>query len=196
MKLQLIACAVATAITSSSFADIVSATEDFSGYSSGTDSTWWVYGTFGGISDIQTDGTNSLGIGDGVYDLNWNGNPSLQNALYNNHWDESTFINFHEGYEWNTFTGIFSAAWDDINDAQVTFSFVNTNTGEYTNVNIDLTNNFDTLAELSFSTSHNFNRVVITGDYVVMDNLIVTIPAPATLALLSVAGFTIRRRRS
>ena len=79
-------------------------------------------------------------------------------------------------YEWTTFSGYFTAAWDDTHDGQVSFNFEHSDSGEYTEVVVDLTYNYNSLKELYFSMTHSFNRISVSGPFVAMDNLIVTIP--------------------
>ncbi len=190
---RIISVVAVFAFCASAQAGLVYEYEDFSSLSSVNQSTW-IVGAFNGSADIQSDGSESLGVFYGPYDLNLNGNPFLDDALANNGGNESTFINFYGGYEWSSFSGLFSAAWDASHDAQVRFTFNNTGTLDSTTVWIDLTDNSNSLRALDFDLGHSFNQIEIYGDYVVMDNLMVTIPSPSVLALLGLAGISKRRR--
>ena len=173
--LPLVTCSVIVALTPNALSATVSATEDFSTHR--VYQTSWIVGAFGGIADIIGAG-DSLGTTNGNYELNWNGKPRFEMALYNNRSNNTTFINFRDDYEWTTFSGDFTAAWDDGHDAQVGFNFQNLDSGEHTEVVVDLTNNYNAVKRLQFSTTHSFNRIAVAGPFVVMDNLIVTILGP------------------
>ena len=184
---------VALIFSASAQAELAYEYEDFYSFQNVNQSTW-IVGTFNGTADIQSV-SGYLGVYSGPYDLNLNGNPNLNAALANNDSDASTYINFYEGYEWSSFTGIFTANWDDGANAQVRFTFNNTNTSESTTVWTDLTGNYDALVELDFDLGHSFNQIEIYGDFVVMDDLMVTIPSPSVLAMIGLAGISLRRRK-
>ena len=184
---------VALIFSASAQAELAYEYEDFYSFQNVNQSTW-IVGTFNGTADIQS-ASGYLGVYSGPYDLNLNGNPNLNAALANNDSDASTYINFYEGYEWSSFTGIFTASWDDGANAQVRFTFNNTNTSESTTVWTDLTGNYDALVELDFDLGHSFNQIEIYGDFVVMDDLMVTIPSPSVLAMIGLAGISLRRRK-
>ena len=184
---------VALIFSASAQAELAYEYEDFYSFQNVNQSTW-IVGTFNGTADIQSV-SGYLGVYSGPYDLNLNGNPNLNAALANNDSDASTYINFYEGYEWSSFTGIFTASWDDGANAQVRFTFNNTNTSESTTVWTDLTGNYDALVELDFDLGHSFNQIEIYGDFVVMDDLMVTIPSPSVLAMIGLAGISLRRRK-
>ena len=175
-------------------AEFASEYEDF-GSLTNVDQSSWIVNAFNNSADIKSDGSDSLGVHSGpFYDLNLNGNPDLDAALANNGFNESTFINFYDGYEWTSFSGLFSSNWNQTSDAQVRFTFSNDLTLESSTIWADLTNNYDALAALSFDLDHTFNRIEIFGDFVVMDNLSVAIPSPSALGLALLSGLARRRR--
>jgi hypothetical protein len=190
---RILTVVVALIFSASAQAELAYEYEDFNSFQNVYQTTW-IVGTFNGTADIQSVSGN-LGVFSGPYDLNLNGNPYLIGALANNGSNESTYINFYEGYEWSSFAGIFSAAWDVGQNAQVRFTFNNTNTSESTTVWTDLTGNYDALVALDFDLEHSFNQIEIYGDFVVMDDLMVTIPSPSVLAMVGIAGISLRRRK-
>jgi len=183
------------ALCASVEADLISLSEDFSTRQQFDYSTWLV-GCFGGNADIRTmDASDSLIVYSGSYDLNWNGSPLATSALANNGGFEQTFILFGQGQVWDRFSGDFSCVWNAAAPGIISFTFVNTTTSASQTFTRTLEGLNGSLGNLDFRVTGGFNQVIIDGNFVIMDNLTVSIPSPATAPLLALAGLTARGRR-
>ena len=183
------------ALCTSVAADFVSLSENFSTRQQFNYSTWLV-GCFGGNADIRTmDARDSLIVYSGSYDLNWNGSPLATSALANNGGFEQTFILFDQGQVWDRFSGDFSCVWNATTPGLISFTFLNTTTSASQTVTHTLEGLNGSLRNLDFRVTGGFNQVIIDGNFVIMDNLTVSIPSPATAPLLAIAGLTARGRR-
>lgn len=178
-------------------AGFVTSSEDFSSRQQYNYSTW-LSGCFGGIADIRTmDAYESLVVYSGFLDHNANGMISTSAALTNNWGNEQTFILFNQGPTWDRFVGEFSCVWNASTPGRVSFTFINTTTASSQTFASTLEGLNGSLRELDFQVTGGFNQVVIDGNGVIMDNLFVSVPAPAAAPLLALAGLTSRgwRRR-
>jgi hypothetical protein len=188
-------CISALVVTANCSAGVTTLNENFSTQMQSNYSTWLV-NCFQGTADIRTlDSSDTLIVYSGPYDLNWNGDPVLDSALANNGSNRSTNILFHNGYSWNRFIGDFSCAWDSNATGDVTFVFSNSLTFETTSNTITMSGLSGNLLHLEFNLAHQFDRVAINGNFVVMDNLVVSIPAPSAVSVVVLAGLTTSGRR-
>jgi hypothetical protein len=181
--------------SNSTYADLASSSENFSTRQANNYSTWLV-GCFDGNADIRTmDSRDSLVVYSGYYDLNLNGSPQVQSALANNNSAEQTYILFNQGLLWDHFSGDFSCVWNATTSGRISFTFLNTTTSTSQTVSSTLEGLNGSLRSLDFRIAGGFNQIIIDGNFVIMDNLVVSIPAPAAAPLLALAGLTARSRR-
>ncbi len=182
-------------ISKSTHADLVSLSETFSTRQTNNYSTWLV-GCFDGNADIRTmDSRDSLVVYSGYYDLNLNGSPQVQSALANNNSAEQTYILFTQGQVWDRFNGDFSCVWNANTPGLISFTFLNSATASSQTVTRSLEGLNGSLRNLDFQIAGGFDQIIIGGNFVVMDNLVVSIPAPSATPLLALAGLAARGRR-
>lgn len=183
------------ALCTSTHADFVSLSENFSSRQQFNYSTW-LGGCFGGAADIRTmDALDTLVVYSGFLDHNANGMISVDTALTNNGSAEQTFILFNQANVWDRFAGDFSCAWNATTAGLISFTFLNTATSSSQTVTRTLEGLNGSLRSLDFRVAGGFNQVIIAGNFVIMDNLTVSVPSPAVSALVLASGLLVRRRR-
>jgi hypothetical protein len=141
------------------------------------------------------DARDTLVVYSGLLDHNANGMISTASALTNNGSVEQTYILFNQGQVWNRFAGDFSCVWNATTSGQISFTFLNTTTSASQTVSRTLEGLNGSLRNLDFSVAGGFNQIIIDGNFVIMDNLTVSIPSPAVAPLLALVGFATRKRR-
>lgn len=183
------------ALVRTAHADFASLSEDFSARQQFNYSTW-LGGCFGGNADIRTmDPNESLVVYSGFLDHNANGMISTTAALTNNGSGEQTHILFNQGLVWDHFSGDFSCVWNATTSGRISFTFLNTTTSTSQTVTSTLEGLNGSLRSLDFRIAGGFNQIIIGGNFVIMDNLVVSVPAPSAAALLTLAGLTAGSRR-
>lgn len=189
-----VALALTPLVVGSASADFTTRHEDFNTQTQYNYSTWLV-GCFGGAADIRTmDAYESLVVYSGFLDHNANGMIAVSGALTNNFFNEQTFIVFNEGYEWDYFAGDFSCVWNATTPGLVSFTFIDTTTSVSQTIYQSLEGLNGSLRSLQFSVAGGFNQIIIHGNGVIMDNLVVSIPTPAAAPLFALAGLTAHNR--